>query len=66
MIEETWRHLLETYISEFLKLSVMVPDLSTTRRVYMFVDGLAEPLYGLVKSTKPTTLQDAIERARYL
>ena len=44
----------------------MVPDLSTTRRVYMFFDGLEEPLNGLVKSTKPTTLQDAIERARDL
>ena len=56
----------ETYISEFLKLSVMVPDLSTTRRVYMFIDGLEELLHGLVNSTKPTTLQDAIERARDL
>ena len=41
----------ETYISEFLKLSVMVHDLSTARRVYMFVDGLQEPLHGFVKST---------------
>ena len=44
----------------------MVPDLSATRMVYMFIDGLEEPLHGLVKSTKPTTLQDVIERARYL
>ena len=29
----------------------------------MFIDGIAEPLHGLVKSTKPTTLQDDIERA---
>ena len=56
----------ETYISEFLKLSVIFPNLSAARMVYMFIDGLAEPLHGLVKSTKPTTLQDAIERARYL
>ena len=56
----------ETYISEFLKLSVMVPDLSAARRVYMFIDGLEEPLHGLVKSTKPTTLQDGVERARDL
>ena len=46
----------ETYISELLKLSILVPDLSATRRVYMFIDGLEEPLHGLVKSTKPTTL----------
>ena len=31
----------KTYISEFLKLFVMVHDLSTARRVYMFIDGLA-------------------------
>ena len=57
---------LETYIYEFLKVYFMVPDLSAARRVYMFIDGLEEPLHGLVKSTKPTTLQDAIERARDL
>ena len=50
--------------SEFLKLSVMVPNLSATRRVYIFIGGLDEPPHGFVKSTKPTTLQDAIERAR--
>ena len=44
----------------------MVPDLSVARRVYMFIDGLEEPLHGLVKSTKPITLHDAIERARDL
>ena len=44
----------------------MVPDLSAARRVYMFIDGLVEPLHGLVKSTKPTTLHDSIERARDL
>ena len=32
----------------------------------MFIDGLEEPLHGLVKSTKPITLHDAIERARDL
>ena len=56
----------EAYISEFLRLSVMVPDLSVARRVYMFIDGLEEPLHGLVKSTKPITLHDAIERTRDL
>ena len=42
----------ETYTSKFLRLSVMVPDLSTTRRVYMFIYGLDEPLHGLVKSVE--------------
>jgi len=54
------------YISEFLQLSVMVPDLSESRRIVMFVDGLAEPLRGLVRSNRPTTLQDAVGRARDL
>ena len=57
---------IETYISEFLRLSVMVPDLSAARRFYMFIDGLAEPLHGLFKSTKSNTLHDAIETARDL
>ena len=44
----------------------MVLDFSAARRVYMFIDGLDEPLHGLVKYTKSTTLHDAIERARDL
>ena len=44
----------------------MVHDLSVARRVYIFIDGLDEPLHGLVKSTNPITLHDAIERARDL
>ena len=56
----------EAYISDFLRVSVMVPDLSTARMVYMFVEGLSEPLRGLVRSNKPATLQDAISKARDL
>ena len=56
----------ETYIADFLRVSVMVPDLSMARRVYMYVEGLAEPLRGLVRSTRPATLQDAINRTRDL
>ena len=51
---------LETYLFEFLKLFVMVLDLSAARRVYMFIDGLDEPLHGLAKSTKPNNLHGAI------
>eukprot|EP00253_Pinus_taeda_P032040 PITA_32040 len=56
----------ETYTAEFLRVSVMVPDLSTTQRIYMYVEGLAKPLRGLVRSTRPATLQDAISRTRDL
>ena len=44
----------------------MVPDLSAARMIYMFVEGLAEPLWGLVRSTRLATLQDAINRTRDL
>ena len=33
----------ETYIADFLRVSVMLLDLSMARRVYMYVEGLAEP-----------------------
>ena len=56
----------DTYIMEFLRLSVMVPDLSTAHMIYMFIDGLTKPLRGLVRSTRPTTLHDAVERTRDL
>jgi len=46
---------LETYIADFLRVLVMVPDLSMTQRIYMYVEGLAEPLRGLVRSTRPAT-----------
>eukprot|EP00253_Pinus_taeda_P018255 PITA_18255 len=56
----------KTYIADFLRVSMMVPDLSIAQRVYMYVEGLAEPLRGLVRSTRPATLQDAISRTRDL
>ena len=51
---------LEQYRSEFLRVSVMVPDLSDARRVYMFIEGLLEPLCGLVNSRSPSTLQEVM------
>ena len=57
---------LEVYILKFLRLSVMVRDLSESRRIYMFIEGLVEPLRGLVRSNKSTTLQDAVGRAKDL
>ena len=46
----------KTYFSEFLRISVMVPNLSVARRVYMFIDGVTKPLHGLVKYTRPNML----------
>ena len=56
----------ETYIADFLRVSVMVPDLSMAWRIYMYVEGLPKPLRVLVRSARPTTLQDAISRTRDL
>ena len=55
-----------TYISNFLRLSVMVQDLSAARMIYNFIYELAEQLRGLVRSTRPTTLHDAVGRTRDL
>ena len=57
---------LEDYIAKYLQLSVMVSSLTMRRKVCMFLNGMAEPLQGLVNSTKPTTLLEAVEKARYL
>ena len=45
---------------EFENLSVMVSDVSMDRLFLFFIEGLIEPLRGLVKSHKPTTLKDAM------
>jgi hypothetical protein len=50
------------YIEEFQRLSVMVQDVSQSRLMMLFTEGLMEPLKGWVKDFKPTNLQDAIWR----
>jgi hypothetical protein len=44
----------------------MVTDISEARLVMLFTEGLTEPLRGWVKAYKPTSLQDAVSRARDL
>jgi hypothetical protein len=44
----------------------MVQDISPTRLVMLFTEGLMEPLKGWVKDFKPTNLHDAIWRMRDL
>lgn len=44
----------------------MVLDLLDVRRVYTFVEGLTEPLRGLVKSRRPSILLEAVTCMRYL
>jgi hypothetical protein len=54
----------DAYISEFQRLAVMVKDVSEDRLIILFIEGLSEPLCGWIKAFKPTSLQDAIIRAR--
>jgi hypothetical protein len=44
----------------------MVQDISSTRLMMLFTEGLIKPLKGWVKAFKPTNLQDAIWRTRDL
>jgi hypothetical protein len=44
----------------------MVQDISPTRLMMLFIEGLMEPLKGWVKAFKPTNLQDAIWKTRDL
>jgi hypothetical protein len=56
----------EVYIEEFQRLAVMVQDISQTRLMMLFTEGLMEPLKGWVKSFHPTNLHDSIWRITYL
>jgi hypothetical protein len=56
----------KTFIEEFQRVSVMVLDVSDSRLLMMYIEGLTEPMRGWVKPFKPVTLQDAIERTRDL
>ena len=57
---------IEEYISELQKMDVMAIDISESRPILLFIEGLAEPLKGLVKAYRHTTLQEAVSRTRDL
>ena len=44
----------------------MVIDISESQLILLFIEGLAEPLKGLVKAYRPSTLQEALNRTRDL
>lgn len=50
----------KAYIDEFQRLAVMVQDMSLTRLMMIFNEGLMEPLKGWVKAFKPTNLHEVI------
>ena len=54
------------YMMEFQKLSVKVADVSMGRLVFLFIEGLDEPLKGFIKSHKTTTLKYVMSLTRYL
>ena len=43
---------------------LIVIDISNTRFVLLFIEGLAKPLKGFVKSYNPTNFQDAMNKTR--
>lgn len=55
---------LESYIGDFQRLSVMVPNISERRLVVLFMEGLLEPLRGWIKAFDPLSLQEAMKKAR--
>lgn len=55
---------MDTFITEFQSLSVMVSSISEKRLVVLFTKGLEEPLRGWVKAFDLPTLVDAIKKAR--
>lgn len=54
------------YVEIFQKIAVMVPDMSKKRIVYLFLEGLEEPVKSLVKACAPSTLREAIKRSLQL
>lgn len=55
---------LETYVADFQRLSIMVPNISERRLVVLFMEGLMEPLRGWLKAFDPPTLQEVMKKAR--
>eukprot|EP01018_Ginkgo_biloba_P004218 Gb_09021 [translate_table: standard] len=53
----------ESYVTEFQRVAVMVPNVLERRLTFLSIKGLFKPLKGLVKAFAPSSLQDAIKRA---
>ena len=53
-------------ISEFQRIAVMVTDISKSRLIMLSTEAITKPLWGWVKSYRPTTLAYAIRRTRDL
>lgn len=53
----------DEFMIEFQGLAIMTHHLSKERLVFIFVEGLAQPLSGMVKVSSPRSLDDAIRAA---
>ncbi|KAH9300755.1 hypothetical protein KI387_012338, partial [Taxus chinensis] len=53
----------DSYINEFQRIAVMVPEMPERRVVMLFIKGLQDRLRGFVKALKPGTLHEAIQTA---
>jgi hypothetical protein len=51
----------ESFVNEFQRIAVMVPDMSQSRCVMLFIEGLQDRLKGLVRAFRPATLKEAID-----
>lgn len=47
---------METYISEFQRVAVMVINISEARLIMLFIEGLDDPLRGWVRAYNLATL----------
>lgn len=54
------------YIEEFEWIIFQVQNISPNRVVFLFINGLLDPLKFLVKNFEPTNLEDVINRTMNL
>lgn len=54
---------IESYITEFQRISVRVSGIEEDRLTYLFVERLKDSLTGLVSALNPISIEDAIEKA---
>ncbi|KAH9323777.1 hypothetical protein KI387_018416 [Taxus chinensis] len=55
--------MVEDYVAEFQRLSVMITDATENRLIVLFIEGLVEPLKDLVRTFDPLSLQEAIKKS---
>jgi hypothetical protein len=55
---------MDSYISDFQNLSMLVIDIFERRLIVLFIDGLFDPLKGWIKAFNSPSFQEAIKKAR--